>query len=70
MCFTSAFIVSPRLHTLRDRMGSVEAVAKDQPDRIAYAKAHGISRQLMGLRLLLALALAASVAALPRPKPE
>jgi hypothetical protein len=68
MCFTSAFIVSPRLRTLRDRMGSVEAVAKDQPDRIAYGKAHGISRQLMGLRLLLALALAASVAALPRPK--
>jgi len=67
MCFTSSFIVTPRLRELRARMGgSVEAVAPDHPDRAAYRRAHGISRQLMGLRVLLALALAAGVAALPR----
>jgi len=69
MCFTSAFIITPKLRTIRGRMnGPVETVAADQPDRIAYRKAHGISRQLMGLRLLLALGLAAGVAALPRSK--
>jgi hypothetical protein len=71
MCFTSSFIVTPKLQALRARMGgSVEAVAPDHPDRAAYRRAHGISRQLMGLRLLLALALAAGAAALPRPRPE
>jgi hypothetical protein len=67
MCFTSSFIISPRLHELRARMpGPVETLAPDHPDRAAYRKAHSISRQLMGLRLLLALALAAGTAVLPR----
>ncbi len=67
MCFTSSFIISPKLHTIRARMGGpVESLAPDHPDRAAYRKAHGISRQLMGLRLLLALALAAGTLALPR----
>lgn len=67
MCFTSSFIVTPRLQTLRARMGgNVESLAPDHPDRAAYRKAHGISRQLMGLRLLLGLALAVGTAALPR----
>lgn len=67
MCFTSSFIVTPRLHTLRERMGgTVESLAPDHPDRAAYRKAHSISRQLMGLRLLLALALAGGCAVLPR----
>jgi hypothetical protein len=67
MCFTSSFIVTPRLHTLRARMaGAVETLPPDHPDRAAYRKAHSISRQLMGLRLLLALALAGGCAALPR----
>lgn len=71
MCFTSSFIVTPKLRSLRTRLGgSVETVAPDHPDRAAYRRAHGISRQLMGLRLLLALALAAGVAALPRRRPE
>jgi len=65
MCFTS-----PRLHAIRARMGGpVETVAQDHPDRVAYQRAHGISRQLMGLRLLLALALAGGVAALPGREP-
>jgi len=67
MCFTSSFIVTPRLRDLRARMGgTVETVAPGHPDRAAFRRAHGISRQLMGLRVLLALALAAGVAALPR----
>jgi hypothetical protein len=67
MTFTSAFIVTPRLHAARARMAApVESVPQDHPDRRVYAKAHGLSRQLMGIRLLLALGLAAGVAALPR----
>ena len=46
--------------------GAVETLAPDHPDRAAYRKAHSISRQLMGLRLLIALALAAGTAVLPR----
>ncbi|GEM_PF-235388 len=70
MCFTSQFIVSPGLGRIRARMdGPVEALAKDHPDRVAYQKAHGISRQLMFVRLILALALAAGVAVLPKENP-
>ncbi len=69
MCFTSSFIVSPRLGALRARMGvAVETFAPDHPDRAAFRKAHSISRQLMVLRLLLALGLAAGVAVLPRSR--
>lgn len=71
MCFTSQFIVSPGLQRIRARMdGPVEALAKEHPDRVAYQKAHGISRQLMFIRLLLALGLAAGVAWLPRAGKE
>jgi hypothetical protein len=67
MCFTSGFIISPKLRTIRARMDApVENFAPDHPDRRAYQRAHGISRQLMGLRLVLALALAAGILALPR----
>jgi hypothetical protein len=70
MCFTSGFIISPKLHVIRARMaGPVESFAPDHPDRAAYQRAHGISRQLMGLRLLLALAMAAGLLALPRSGP-
>jgi len=66
MCFTSQFIVTPGLRRIRARMdGPVEAFPKDHPDRAAYQKAHGISRQLIFLRLLLALGLAIGVTALP-----
>jgi hypothetical protein len=71
MCFTSQFIVSPGLVKIRGRMGApVETLPQDHPDRVAYQKAHGISRQLMFIRLLLALGLAAGVAALPRTKQD
>ncbi len=69
MCFTSSCIVSPRLGALRARMGgAVETVAPDHPDRAAFRRAHSISRQLMVLRLLLALGLAAGAAVLPRSR--
>jgi hypothetical protein len=71
MCFTSQFIVSPGLDRIKARMGGpVETLAKDHPDRVAYDKAHGISRQLMFIRLMLALGLAAGVAWLPRNAPK
>ena len=67
--FASAFIISPKLHTLRTYMDApVETLAPASPLRTAYRKAHGISRQFMGLRFLLALGLAAGVAVLPRPR--
>jgi hypothetical protein len=67
MCFTSQFIVSPGLQRVRARMdGPVEALAPEHPDRVAYQKAHSISRQLMFIRMLLALGLAAGVAVLPK----
>jgi hypothetical protein len=67
MCFTSGFIITPKLRDIRARMdGPVETLPQDHPDRAAYRKAHGLSRQLMGLRLLLALGLAAGIMALPR----
>lgn len=69
MGFASQAIVSPGLARIHARMDApVETLPQDHPDRQAYQKAHGISRQLMGLRLLLALGLAAGVAALPRSK--
>jgi hypothetical protein len=69
MCFTSAFIITPKLRAIRARMaGPVETIPTDHPDRIAYQKAHSISRQIMGLRLLLALGLAAGTLTLSRSK--
>lgn len=69
MGFASQFIVSPGLARIRARMGApVETFEPAHPDRAAYNKAHRISTQMMFLRLLLALGLAAGTAALPRRK--
>jgi hypothetical protein len=69
MCFASAFIVTPKLVFLRTRMNApIETITKEHPDRKAYDKAHGISRQLLGLRMMLALGLAVGVAFLPKLK--
>jgi len=69
MTFTSQFIVSASLGRTRARMAApVETLPQDHPDRVAYQKAHGISRQLMFIRILLALGLAAGVASLPRKR--
>jgi hypothetical protein len=69
MCFASAFIVSPRLADIRTRIKApIESLPEDHPDRLAHGKAHGISRQLLGLRMLLALGLAVGVGFLPKAK--
>ena len=75
MCFTSTAIVSPKLEALRGRFnGPVESLPKGSPDRAAFNRAHSISEQLLGLRMLLALGLVAGLSYLPKglqaSKPE
>ncbi|MCE1229568.1 MAG: DUF4149 domain-containing protein [Firmicutes bacterium] len=71
MCFASSFIVTPRMAQLRAHMAApIDTVPQDHPDRVAHGKAHRISTQLMGLRMLLALGLAIGVAWLPRRKDD
>jgi hypothetical protein len=63
----SSAVVTPKIRDIRARIGvPIEALAPDQPDRVAYDKAHAISRQLFFLRILLALGLAGTVSLLPR----
>jgi len=67
MCFASSFILTPKLMATRARMnGPVETFAQDHPDRVTYQKAHGISRQMLILRMLLALGLTVGVGFLPK----
>ena len=71
MCLASAFIVTPKVHAIRTRIGApIETLAPDHADRVAYNKAHALSRNLFVLRILLALGLAATVALLPRDRQE
>ncbi len=67
MCLASSFVVTPKIHAIRARIdGPVESIPQDHPDRVAYNKAHGLSRNLFFLRILLAIGLAATVSLLPR----
>jgi hypothetical protein len=67
MCLASSFIVTPKIQAIRARINApVESLAQDHADRVAYNKAHGLSRNLFFLRILLAMGLAASVSLLPR----
>ena len=69
LCLASSFIVTPKLQEIRARMkGPVESAAPSDPDRAAYDKAHGASRQLFFLRLLLAAGLALTLSRLPAEK--
>lgn len=71
MCFASSFILSPKLVAVRARMNApVETFAQDHPDRVAYQKVHSISRQMLILRMLLALGLAVGVGFLPKADKE
>ena len=71
MCLASTFVVTPKVRAIRTRIGApIETLAPDHADRVAYNKAHGISRNLFFLRLLLALGLAATVGMLPRGDQE
>jgi len=71
MCLASSFIFSPKIHDIRARMAvPVETLAPEHPDRLAYNKAHKLSRQFFFLRLLLAAGLAIGLAWLPRELPQ
>ena len=67
MCLASSFVVTPKIHAIRARINApVESLPPDHADRVAYTKAHGLSRNLFFLRILLAVGLAATVSLLPR----
>ena len=70
MCMASSFVVTPKVQAIRARINApIESLAPDHADRVAYNKAHGLSRNLFFLRLLLALGLAATVSLLPTKGP-
>lgn len=67
MCLASTFVVTPKIRDIRARIAApVETLAPDHADRVAYNRAHGLSRNLFFLRVLLALGLAATVGRMPR----
>lgn len=71
ICLASSFIVTPKLQEIRARLNApVESVPTTNPDRAAYDKAHGVSRQFFFLRLLLAAALAVTLSRLPVDRQE
>lgn len=71
MCLASSFVVTPKLQAIRARIaGPIETLAPDHADRVAYQKAHGLSRNIFLLRILLAVGLATTVGMLPRKNPD
>jgi hypothetical protein len=71
VCFTSAAIVNPRMEAIRSRIATpIENLPEDHPDRAAFGRAHSISKQMLILRLLLALGLAVGISYLPSQKEE
>ncbi|HET6329791.1 MAG TPA: hypothetical protein VFF76_03300 [Holophagaceae bacterium] len=71
ICLASSFIVTPKLREIRARMSApVESLPATDPDRAAYDKAHGASRQFFFLRLLLAAGLAMTLVRLPVEREE
>jgi len=71
MCLASTFVVTPKVQAIRARLNApIESVPQEHPDRVAYNKAHGLSRNLFFLRILLAMGLAATVGLLPLPGKE
>jgi hypothetical protein len=66
MCLASTFVVTPKVRAIRARINApIESLAPDSSDRVAYNKAHSLSRNLFFLRILLAIGLAATVGLLP-----
>jgi hypothetical protein len=67
MCLASTFVVTPKIQAIHARINApIESLATGHPDRVAYNKAHSLSRNLFFLRILLAIGLAATVGLLPR----
>ena len=66
MCLASTFVVTPKIQAIRARINApIETLAPDHTDRVAYNRAHSVSRNLFFLRILLALGLAATVGMMP-----
>ncbi|HEY3270441.1 MAG TPA: DUF4149 domain-containing protein [Geothrix sp.] len=71
MCLASTFVVAPKVRAIRARIQApIETLPPDHADRVAYNKAHSVSRNLFFLRILLALGLAATVGKMPRTGQE
>jgi Domain of unknown function (DUF4149) len=71
MCLASTFILTPKIQAIRARINApIETLTPDHADRVAYNKAHGLSRNLFFLRILLAIGMAATVGLLPRKNPD
>jgi hypothetical protein len=71
MCFTSMAIVNPRMEAIRARISApMETLPETAPDRTAFKRAHSISEQLLGFRMLLAIGLAVGVFYLPKKRQE
>lgn len=69
VCLASSFIVTPKLREIRGRMSApLESLPASDPDRAAYDKAHGVSRQFFFIRLALAAGLALTLSRLPAEK--
>ena len=67
MCLASSFVVTPKVRAIRARINApIESLAPEHPDRLAYNKAHGLSRNLFFLRILLAVGLAATTGLMAR----
>jgi hypothetical protein len=71
MCLASSFVVTPKVRAIRARIAApIESLAPENPDRVAYNKAHGLSRNLFFLRIALAIGLAATVGFMARETKE
>ena len=65
-CLASTFVVTPKIQAIRARINApIETLAPDHTDRVAYNRAHSVSRNLFFLRILLALGLAVTVGMMP-----
>ena len=54
-CAAAQFLVAPRIQRLREQIGPVlEAVAPDDPRRLAFGRLHGVSVLLLGIGLVAA----------------
>jgi hypothetical protein len=54
-CAAAQFLVAPRIQRLREQIGPVlEAVAADDPRRLAFGRLHGVSVLLLGIGLVAA----------------
>lgn len=71
--FTAAaqFVVGPRIHALRVAMGpALDAVAPDDPRRVAFGRLHGVSVLLLGGAMLAACVAVAGILRHRGPPPE